>query len=444
LPLSFQSGGKTYYSLNKTDLEKFFKALNCDYTDQNLVELFGSIAEVYAPIHAIATRVANAKYELRKVSDDSPVKDNTYVNRILQQPNPLQNWQEFIYESVVWQYVNGKNFIYANVADTLAFNYKNVSAMWNLWAYMVEVLHEPRIKFFTATKIDDIIKGYRLADGTPDIPPQKILFNQFMSLDRNDNKINGKSPLLSAQKALANLMAVYEARGAIYLNRGALGLLVSELKDQGGTIALTPDEKKEVIADYLNDHGIVGDNKTPIGITGIPMKWIQIAMSISELLPFDETYADAAAIYGALNVPQDLMPTPKGATFENQKIAERALYQNVAIPLAKSRAEALTNFLKLREAGYYLHACHDHIEVLQVNRKEKAETSKVENETMLIQFTTGIITLNDWIAATGRQPVKGNALFDKRTAEMTEQELAIILPLLKIRATNNSNNDQKK
>ena len=63
---------------------------------------------------------------------------------------------------------------------------------------------------------------------------------------------------------------------------------------------------------------------------------------------------------------------------------------------------------------------------------------------MLIQFTTGIITLNDWIAATGRQPVKGNALFDKRTAEMTEQELAIILPLLKIRATNNSNNDQKK
>ena len=72
LPLSFQSGGKTYYSLNKTDLEKFFKALNCDYTDQNLVELFGSIAEVYAPIHAIATRVANAKYELRKVSDDSP------------------------------------------------------------------------------------------------------------------------------------------------------------------------------------------------------------------------------------------------------------------------------------------------------------------------------------------------------------------------------------
>lgn len=430
LPITYRVDGKTYYKLSDSNeaLEKFLKVLNSDYSDYNLVTLFYAIAEIFAPIDAIAKRVALAKFEVRDLKTNAVVTTNEDLNRLLSQPNPLQNWSQFIYESTCWEYINGRNFIFANIPDTLSFNYKNVTTLTNLWSYMVMPLHDPAIKFLSATKIEDIIKGYRLA-GYPDIPTEKVLFNQFMSLDAADRKILfSKSPLHSAQKAIVNLIAVYEARGSIYLNRGALGILVSKMTDVGGIVPLTPEQKADVHKDYNEDHGVT-QGKSPLAITDMPMEWVRIGMSIAELLPFEETQADAAAIYGVLNVPQDLMPTPKGATYENQRMAERSLYQNVATPFAQSRAQALTNFLRLNEVGLYISASHDHIEVLQDNRKEKVEADKIQNETLLIQFRCGAITMNEWISKIGGTPIK-NPLYDKRTLEMSATEIAIIMPLL--------------
>ncbi len=435
LPITYRVDGKTYFKLSDSNeaLERFLKVLSCDYSDSNLVTLFYSIAEIFAPIDAIAKRVALAKFEVRDLITNALVTTNKELNQLLSQPNPLQNWSQFIYESTCWEYLNGRNFIYGNIPDTLSFDYKNISTLTNLWSYMVTPLHDPSIKFLSATKIDDIIKGYRLA-GYPDIPTEKVLFNQFMSLDAADRKILfSKSPLHSAQKAIANLIAVYEARGSIYLNRGALGVLVSKATDAGGAVPITPEQKENVRKDYNNDYGIT-KGKSPLAITDMPMEWVRIGMSIAELLPFEETQASAAAIYGALNVPQDLMPTPKGATYENQRMAERALYQNIATPFAQSRAAALTNFLRLNEVGLYISASHDHIEVLQDNRKEKAETDKVQTETLLIQFRCGAITMNEWIGKIGGQPV-ANALYDKRTLEMSKDELDLIMPLLNSKVT---------
>lgn len=430
-----QIEGKTYFSLTDTDFADFWKALDCVYTEYNLVQLFYSVPEIFAPIHAIANRVASAKYVVKRLKDDEVVYDNKYLNALLAQPNPLQTWDEFVYEAILWRYITGNNYIYANCPDTLKFSYENISTLINLYSYSVTAIHDERVKLWSATQMSDLVKGYRLNDGSPDVPAEKVLFLQFISLDKNDKKIRGKSPLLSTQKALVNLMAVYQARGKIYLSRGALGILVSKMTDAGGAVAMTADEKKQAVQDYTTNYGF-GENQSPVAISGFPMDWLRIGMSIQELLPFEETQADAAAIYGVLDVPQDLMPTPKGATFENQKIANRALYQNVATPLAKKFALALTNFLKLKEVGLYIDASHDHIEVLQDNKKEMAEASKTLNESLLIQFRSGAITMNQWIAQIGGETVD-TPIYNKRTLEMAADELAFVMSILNSKNTTN-------
>lgn len=413
------------------DFSRIFGSLECEYTDYNLCVMYHSIAEIMAPIHAICSRISGAEWQLRKISNDEVVYDNKYVNKLLSTPNPLQNWQQLIYELSVYEIVTGKNFLYANAPDTLSFNYKNISALWNLWPYAIQIITDVQIKLLSATSINDLIKKYRLNDGT-EIDPSVIMFTQHGSLLWEDRKINGRSPLLSAKKAIANLIAVYEARGAIYMKRGALGFIVSKKSDGSGLVPLNPKEKAELMDEYNKSYGLTG-HKSPVAMTSLPVDFIKVAMSIQELQPFDETKADALAIYGALNVPTDLMPKTEGATFENQKMAEKSLYQNVSIPRAMSLAQSLTSFLKLDEAGYYLHPSFEHIQTLQEDKKQKADVDWRNNETMRVRFIHGIVTLNDWITSIGMEEVK-NAIYTKRIFEMDESELSLVKQILSIKS----------
>ena len=46
---------------------------------------------------------------------------------------------------------------------------------------------------------------------------------------------------------MSNLIAVYEARNVIYVKRGGLGFIVSKKTDATGSIALTDDEKEQLL-----------------------------------------------------------------------------------------------------------------------------------------------------------------------------------------------------
>jgi hypothetical protein len=117
-------------------------------------------------------------------------------------------------------------------------------------------------------------------------------------------------------------------------------------------IPLTPNEKRKVSDDMQGTYGVTG-NKEPFAVTDVPVEFIRFGMSIAELQPFEETLADAAAIYGALNVPFELAPKREQTTFSNLETAERSLYQNVIIPKATNIMQSLTNKLGFNEARLY-------------------------------------------------------------------------------------------
>lgn len=59
----------------------------------NFMELFRNVPEVFFPIDYIASRVSGAKFQLKKVKDDSVVWENKRMNQILTRPNCLMSWK---------------------------------------------------------------------------------------------------------------------------------------------------------------------------------------------------------------------------------------------------------------------------------------------------------------------------------------------------------------
>ncbi|HEX7906239.1 MAG TPA: phage portal protein [Chitinophagaceae bacterium] len=416
--------GKSYI-LTDGDFSKILSCIRGTYTDTNLIELFGNVAEIFAPIDTIASRVIAGTFVVKNTKTDEIVYDNTDLNKIFSSPNPFQNFSQLLYEAVCYELVTGKNFLLSTTPETLSrMDYKNIICSYNLPPDRIKILMDKRIKLFSATKKSEIILGYKLEEGTDNeqtFKTENILYTRANNLDWKGKKIEGRSPLLSAEKAIANLIAVYEARNVIYVKRGALGAIVSKKSDASGNVALLPKEKQQVIDDFNKSYG-VQKGKSPMIITDQPVDFLRIAMSIQELMPFEETLADAAAIYAVLGVPRELMPKNEGATFENQKSAERGLFQNKVIPIAKSWCQSLTNFWALDAAGLYIDVDFNHIEVLQENKKEKSEILDKNVISYTKLYKDGAITYNQWLIALGYEARDG---YDKYINDLENVPMAV-------------------
>lgn len=398
--------------------------------DANLITLYHSIPEIYSPIDQIARRVIACDIQLKRKADDEVVTDNKDWNRLYDQPNPLQGFKEFLYEAVTYKYVTGKNYAYKNIPDTLKGKLQNIVALWNLPADRVKPMYNYGIKMFDATSLDEIIQYYSLFDGqnTGQYATNKILHTKTVNLDWVDRRLVGKSPLLAADIALCNLIAVYEARNVIYTKKGALGAITSAKEDATGPKAMTTKERMQIREANNQEFGLTG-GRDLYAIYDSPVNFVRFGMSIQELQPFDEATADMAALYAVLNVPFDLAPNAKGSTFDNQKGSMRSIYTNTVIPETNFWMPALTKFLGLDQQGLYLHADFSKIEELQENKKEKADTDSIQAKTNLTLFATGIITLNQWSVRQGiNQSVNG--LYDKLVFDMTPEELTQVTTIL--------------
>jgi disulfide oxidoreductase YuzD len=411
-----------------------YNLLNGFYSNQNFVELFYSVPEVFAPVHEIASRVADCNFQLRKSWNDEVDYNDADFNRLFTQPNPLVSFKDFVYQAVCYEILTGRQLFFFNRPDLLADEYKSIIAWWNLPSHKVHVELKKNVDPYTATSLDDFVIRYRmpLHNGNRYFDSRKVLPLCHLSLNTGFDLNDCKSHLLGAEKAIRNLIPVYEARGVIYIKRGAMGFIVSRKGDASGMVALTPAEKKATNLTVNESYGLQR-NKSTIGVIESPVDFIKTSMSIQEMQPFEETLADAVAIYKCLRIPRHLVPSKDTSTYANADADMKSFYSDVIIPMAKRYAEAWTNYMKLETYRRYIHADFSHVDVLQENRKEKADVEKVEGDTFLQRFMNGVCTLNDWVVATGN-PKVSNPLYDKKIFEMDETELATVKAGLNMKA----------
>lgn len=433
-------------ALTEKELGEFQSVLTGGHAEANMITLFKSIPEVFAPVDTIAAAVCSCEWQLRRIEDDEVVYDNQYWNRIYERPNWKQDFSKLIYNAVVYKYVTGNRYFYAYVPDTMTIKLANVVNLWSLPPQYTEpVLRNERTNFLQATAASELLRYYDFNCGRDrlKIHPDYVVHDTYLDIDFDDlgcSILKGISPFKACEMPMSNLMAVYKARNVIYVKRGALGFIVSRKSDASGMQALTKTEKEDLVKDYQDAYGLDG-KKSTVAITSMPVDFIKVAMSIAELEPFKETEASSDAIYAVLRVPRELKPRSEGSTYENQKTAKRTLYTNVAIPEAVQIAVILSDLLKLSEIGYYLYPCFDKVDDLQENKKEKSDVDWRNNETLRVRFLHGIITLNEWIVAAGYTPITGVPIYEKRMFQMDEAEMAIVKAVISLKSVNVSVNE---
>lgn len=413
--------------------------------DSNFLTLFGSVGEVFFPIDYLASRIAGGKYQLKKASDDSVVWNNKQFNELIDRPNCLNSFQGMVYQHFVYKYVTGNSYIKCVVPE--AFHslttpiYKKCHNYWVLPPDKVTIKLKTYIPLFGNAEKEDIIDYYQLQYGlnyAEQINPNFIYHDQDGNTDyRNENFIKGRSRLHSVKMAIDNLIPVYQARNVIYTKRGAIGLVVSEKKDETGTIAMTSEEKKKLRDEYNGNYGL-DNSKDPIAISETPVTFIRTSLSIQELQPFEETLHDAIMIAGVFGIPSELVPRKDHSTFNNQKSAEKGVYTSKIIPAAKRYASELTRMLGYDRDGYYIDVDFSHVDCLQEGQKEKEEVSTIVSERAMSEFQNGVITLNDYRARIGESKVE-TPLFDKLLYEMSDKELEIVKKILGITKKSNDN-----
>lgn len=397
---------------------------------QNFLQLFKTVPEVFFPIDYIASRVAGATFRLKKTKDDSIVWNNEKINQILNKPNCLFSWKETVYSHHVYKLCTGDSFIRAAVPETFLNSkslWKWCSTYWTLPADIVEIVPvRNNIPLFGVAVTEDIIDYYNVNFGFSGglrLQPKQILHDRegLPSLYPGTHFLRGISRLKSQLKPISNLIAVYEARNVIYVKRGGLGWLVSAKKDETGTIAMTPAEKKDLLREHGNTYGI-GKGKFPFGISNIPLDFLRTNLSIQELMPFEETLLDAISIAGAYGIPSELVPRKDRSTFNNQKAVEKNVYSSVIIPMATQFCKDITEFMGLEGDGLYIDCDFSHVDCLQEGKKEAEDVNTSISKRCREEFLAGIITLNDWRSQRGECKVD-NPLYDKLRFDMSDEEL---------------------
>lgn len=429
--------------------------------DNNFLQLFRTVPEVFWPIDYIASRIAGANFIVKRSSDDSVVWRMSHpVNGILNNPNCLMGWYEFIYNHFVYKLTTGNAYVRAAMGDHLdadTMKWKYCDTYWNLPSDRVTIERARQGRFiplfgFTPNGIDDIIEGYRLSYGSfasEEIPAWQVWHDRdgLPGYGGANGFLKSLSRLAPLKMPISNLVAVYSARNIIYVKRGGVGFIVQQQQDKAGTIAMTSDEKKDFVKELTEDYGF-GAGQFPFGVSNIPMSFVRTNLSISELQPFDETLADAIAIAGAYGIPSVLVPRKDQSTFSNQATAEKTVYSGIVIPLAKRFCKDFTTFLGM-ETGtskYYLDCDFSDVDCLQVGLKEKEEVKRLINSRCSEQFNKGLISLNDWRAQIGESMIEEAELplASKLKWQMTDDELMQINRIFNSTILNNTNNNNQQ
>lgn len=437
--------GNHTYELTSPDFARQYKAMSGEYSDANLVEMFNCVPEIFAPINEIASRVAAATWQLCKEWNDEVDHGNSQFNRLFSKPNPLvPDFRTFVWLDCVYELLLGKSFHFFGGVGVLGARLASVTKWFILPAHYVSVKYRSPLRLYSATELADIVEEFRIADynDTKSYAPTEILPIVTPKLEVGTGPLDGSSLVAKSRLALVNLLAVYEARGIIYLKQGALGILVSRKTDDGGVVALSPAEKGAVLQDLHETYGVTG-RRSPIAVTNQPVDFVKTASSIKDLEPFTETMTDAAAIYSCLRVPRHLMPGFKPSTYANQQGDMRSFYDGVIIPMAERRALAWTEFLNLRELDRrYIRPNFDHIAELQEDKKARAERENKDGLTWKTRFDNGVCSLNDWINSFNGTPGT-SSMYGKKKYELLPEELALINPIV-AQLSENSNARENK
>ena len=345
------------------------------------------------------------------------------VAKLLDKPNYIQSGIQFRAQGKIYMQIYG----YCPVLIVKPVGFEDDYTKWKLWnipPWMLQIRDKTDRMFYESGNDQNpflsIILTYMGHSITLD--PSAIFFIRENQISTgtymfNQNQANVSlflpdSRLFTLEGPIDNLIASLNSRGSITRNRGPQWLLTNDANDSGdaGLFPIDSDTKKELHTDFLQ-YGIMDGQRKAI-ITDAKLKLQTVGFDVAQLKLLEGEVQDAKHICDGLDYPPYLMGLVD-AKFDNQDIAERALYTNSIIPDACSEDEQMAQLLGLEKIGLKIFSDYSHLPALQENITEKGKGIQAMNQGMLIAFLNNIITWNDWRVALTMDTVAGMDLYYK-------------------------------
>jgi hypothetical protein len=394
----------------------------------------------FSTIDILSRYTANGQVNIRDINNGEIITRDTVTKtrapevvkkafQLWDKPNVMQSNWEFIRSYMFFKKTFGNAFIYAQKPNSHPTNINEVTALFNVWPqYMKAILTG---KYFSAKTMSDIVSQWQFCQYAKPISfaTDEILLRREnnISLSQPTDKLFGQSILTSQKEPLSNIEKSYETENIVLSNRGAR-IVVSPDGSGGDEFnkgePLGDEEKETLIADF-EDYGLLEGQK-PALVTTVPIKVDVIDQDIRKLGIFESIANNALSVANAFGVPEVLLKLYiQGATFENQNISIKRMYQDTIIPEFVDYVNDLNDFLKLREFGYEYIATFDHIPVMQEDFKERATANRQISAYYKEQFLTGAATWNEWKRALNQKEIGLEG--DKYIYELDDRTINIIL-----------------
>ena len=400
-----------------SELGSFFGRKRIIYYDTATKKGQGKAYEESAVVQSIIDQkvgfAASGVFEITKNGKPITVGyEYNILKKLIHNPNPLQTWREFEANIIAWLHVYG----FAPIYKVFPANRSNglPSALWVIDPETFD--YELTGKQFDQTDYRGIIKfvkfknfsGYETKLEGDQLNNLWIINGK--TLKHGKDSYTNESPLVSLKDQLNLFQIGVNAYGQL-IKQSILGIISNRSKDVAGGITLGTTEKDELNEHYRNSYGVI-EGKNNFIITSRDLFFQSMLTNVGNLQIPSGLKEAINSICDKLSFRPELLSL-KDATFENKKTAEIAQYQDDIIPMVNHIYESLTTFIATD--GMMIRKSFDHLEILQENKKEEAETLQINISNYSKMFSDGLITYNEYLVGVGQKPVDG---MDKYVSEL--------------------------
>ena len=328
----------------------------------------------------------------------------TKMNTLLAQPNPLQSWEQFRGQQVVYK----KIFGFCPVLPIIPVGFEELpefaTSIINIPPWLFEPIGTGKLLY--QSTIDDLIKEYRVTIlGSSFVlqPKQIFILEDSFMQDEQRNFLLPKSRLCGLDMAVSNICAAMEADNILLRRGGPLGLLSGASKDGMGTaLPLSPDQKKEA-QDDLNNYGIAW-SQFQFMISRNPLSLQMIGFNAKQLGAKETVIQGEKAICHRYSFPYTLYEET-GATYANGANAALSVYQDNIVPNNSKDLSKYNKFFKAAENASLIKTDYSYLLLFQEDVAQLQKAAKNQVDALSVEFNDNIITMNQWLTARGYETV---------------------------------------
>lgn len=356
------------------------------------------------------------------------------LNKLFTQPNPMQSWEQFRGQQVMYKRTYG--FCPVLPVVPAGFGPEATTQLINLppWLFSVRL----KVQRQLINSREDLIDKYlvTLPGGVIELNPADVIIleDSFMMNYETAGGVLPQSKLVGLDMAVSNVCAAMEADNVLLKKRGPLGFIshdAAATKDAvAGYIPMSKADKEEMQVE-LSRYGISWSQYQYV-ISRTAAKWNPMSFDVKQLGTKETIVQCEKAVCHRYNYPYALYEQTE-TTYANGDNAAASVYQDNVIPNAQKDYNRYAIFFKCKENNAEIQVDYSHVGALQEDEKMAAETAEVQGRALDLDYKNGLITLNQYRELRGYDVVVGGDTYYTAPApkpvEEVKQEDEEIIPV---------------